>query len=153
MLPKSRSREFSRFAGGQERELSSCRIDLTASRPIQPRAAPLLRRAPPRPDPPVVCPGFGFDRCQLLNRRVVCLCKLVEPKTQTNLERVVSRDACRGGQPGRTGSRFIMVAQGTTIPLFSRSTEHCLVHLTMPCVKSFYRDNRASFHWSATRNE
>ena len=62
MLPKRRSRECSRFAGGQERGLSSCRIDLTASRPIQPRAAPLLRRAPPRPDPPVVCPGFGFDK-------------------------------------------------------------------------------------------
>ena len=29
-----------------------------ASRSIEPRAAPLPRRAPPRPDPPVVCPGF-----------------------------------------------------------------------------------------------
>ena len=26
-----------------------------------PRRAPPLRCAPPRPDPPVVCPGFGFD--------------------------------------------------------------------------------------------
>ena len=42
--------------------LSSCRIEPTASRPIQPRAASLPRRAPPRTDPPVVCPGFGFDR-------------------------------------------------------------------------------------------
>ena len=39
----------------------SYRIDLTASRPIQPRAALLPRHAPPRPYPTVVCPGFGFD--------------------------------------------------------------------------------------------
>ena len=62
MLPRRHSRECSRFAGGQERGLSSCRIDLTASCPILPRAAPLPRPAPPRPHPPVVCPGFGFDR-------------------------------------------------------------------------------------------
>ena len=72
MLPKRRSRECSRFAGGQERGLSSCRIDLTASRPIQPRAAPLLRRAPPRPDPPVVCPGFGFDRSTGFDKVTTC---------------------------------------------------------------------------------
>ena len=30
--------------------------------PVLPRTAPPLRRAPPRPDPPVLCPGFGFDK-------------------------------------------------------------------------------------------
>ena len=34
------------------------------SYPAPPRlAAPLPSRAPPRPDPPAVCPGFGFDKC------------------------------------------------------------------------------------------
>ena len=65
VLPKSRSRECFRFAGGQERGLSFCRIDLTAAHLFQPRAAPVLRRARPRPDPPVVCPGFGFDKCYI----------------------------------------------------------------------------------------
>ena len=51
---------------GQERGLFSCRIDPTASRPIQPRAAPLPRRAPPRPDPPVVCPAFGLGRFRMI---------------------------------------------------------------------------------------
>ena len=32
-------------------------------RRVLPGPAPPPRRAPPRPDPPVVCPGFGFDRC------------------------------------------------------------------------------------------
>ena len=35
------------------------------SYPAPPRlAAPLPCCAPPRPDPPVVCPGFGFDNCK-----------------------------------------------------------------------------------------
>ena len=38
-----------------------------------PRPAPPPRRAPPRPDRPVVCPGFGFDKSQLLN--LSCLCR------------------------------------------------------------------------------
>ena len=74
VLPKRRSRECSRFAGGQERGLSSCRIDLTASRPIQPRAAPLLRRAPPRPDRFVVCPGFRFDRYYVSDAMLLFWC-------------------------------------------------------------------------------
>ena len=31
-------------------------------RPVLLRTAPLLRRAPTRPDPTVICPGFGFDK-------------------------------------------------------------------------------------------
>ena len=34
----------------------------SASRAARPRPAPPSRRAPPRSDPRVVCPGFGFDR-------------------------------------------------------------------------------------------
>ena len=34
---------------------------LFCRRPVLPGPAPPLRRAP-RPDPPVVCPGFGFDK-------------------------------------------------------------------------------------------
>ena len=69
MLPTKRSRECSRFAGKQKRELFHGWIDPTASRPIQPRTAALLRGAPPRPDPPVVCPGFGLGRFVLPKRR------------------------------------------------------------------------------------
>ena len=29
---------------------------------LPPRSAPTFRRAPPRPELPVVCPGFGIDR-------------------------------------------------------------------------------------------
>ena len=47
---------------GKERGLFPGRIDPTACRPIQPRPAPPLGCAPPRPDQPVVCPGFGFDK-------------------------------------------------------------------------------------------
>ena len=33
----------------------------SAFHPALPRPAPLLRRAPPRPDPPVVYPGLALD--------------------------------------------------------------------------------------------
>ena len=66
VLPKSRSEQCSRFAGGQKGGFYPGRIDLTASRPNQPRPAPPPRRAPPRPDRPVICPGFGFDRLSAL---------------------------------------------------------------------------------------
>ena len=62
VLPKRRLEQCSRFAGGQEAGLSLGRIDPTTSRPTESRPAPPPRRAPPRPDRSVVCPGFGFDR-------------------------------------------------------------------------------------------
>ena len=62
VLPKRRSGQCSRFAGGQEGGLFPGWIDPTATRPTLPRPASLPRRAPPRPDRPVVCPGFGFDK-------------------------------------------------------------------------------------------
>ena len=37
------------------------RTDLSASRPAPLRLALPPRRLPPRPGPPVVCSGFGFD--------------------------------------------------------------------------------------------
>ena len=58
---RKRSEQCSRFAGGQEGGSSLGRIDPTASRPTLFRPAPLPRRASPRPDRPVVSPGFGFD--------------------------------------------------------------------------------------------
>ena len=41
--------------------------------PVLPDPAPPLRHAP-RPDPPVVCPGFGLDRwtTRTLNKYLVC---------------------------------------------------------------------------------
>ena len=38
-------------------------------RVMLPPTAPPICCAPPRPDPPVVCPGFGFDKYVHLNRR------------------------------------------------------------------------------------
>ena len=62
VLPQRRPGQCVRFAGGQEGGLFASRIDPTASHPTQPRTPSPPRRAPPRPDRPVVCPGFGFDR-------------------------------------------------------------------------------------------
>ena len=38
----------------------------TRRRPVLPVPAPPSRRAPPRPDPGVLCPGFGFDKINLV---------------------------------------------------------------------------------------
>ena len=62
VLPKIRSVQCSRFAGGQKGALSSGRIDPTAFHSTQPRPAPPPRRASSRPDRPVVCPIFAFDK-------------------------------------------------------------------------------------------
>ena len=45
-----------------------------AGHPVLPDSAPPPRRAP-RPDPPVVCPGFGLDRCSTKSAalHVVCM--------------------------------------------------------------------------------
>ena len=48
--------------GSEDRDRPSIRTDPSASRPASPRASPPTCRAPPRPDPPVVYPGFGLDR-------------------------------------------------------------------------------------------
>ena len=45
----------------------------TCRRPVLPVSAQPLRCAPPRPDPPVVYLGFGFDRKPFINR-VLCSC-------------------------------------------------------------------------------
>ena len=42
--------------------MSSRRAKPSTSVPARPGLAPPPRRAPPRPDPPVVCPGFGLGR-------------------------------------------------------------------------------------------
>ena len=61
VLPKNRSRQLSSMPQKPHRTAV-----FWANRPVgypsYRTAAPLHRRAPPRPDPPVVCPGFGFDR-------------------------------------------------------------------------------------------
>ena len=45
----------------QERRLIPGRTDPSASSRVRPRSAPTSCCAPPRPDPLVVCPGFGLD--------------------------------------------------------------------------------------------
>ena len=65
VLPKRRPGQCLRFARGQEGGLSPGRIDPTASRRTQPRTPSPPRRAPPRPDRPIVCPGFAYDKCVL----------------------------------------------------------------------------------------
>ena len=110
MLPKRPSEQCSRFAGRKERGLSPGRIDPKASRPTQPRTAPLPRRAPLRPDRPVMCPGFGSTGCIyvcvcMLSSRT-CLARkgftetLVKSKTRTHYRPVESgrRTAGRRGR-------------------------------------------------------
>ena len=101
VLPKRRPARCLRFAGGQDGGLSPGRIDPTASRPTQPRPPSSPRRAPPRPDRPIVCPGFGFDK--LFYRLVV------EPKTWTPIGRDGGSGAGRGSAErsgaGRGGAR------------------------------------------------
>ena len=43
-------------------EKSPRRTDPSASRPAKARPAPPPHHASPRPDPPVICLGFGFDK-------------------------------------------------------------------------------------------
>ena len=62
VLLKRYSEQLSSVPRGLEVQLFLGRTDPSASRLARPRPAPLPRRAPPRPDPPVVCPGFGLDR-------------------------------------------------------------------------------------------
>ena len=61
VLPKSCSGQFDDAPGG---ERVGCLLgEPSRRRPVLLRPAPPLRRAPLRPDPPAVCPGFGFDKC------------------------------------------------------------------------------------------
>ena len=61
-LLTSRLGQLSSIPGGREGPLSPGRTDPFASRPARRRFAPPLRHAPPRPDLPVVCQGFEFDK-------------------------------------------------------------------------------------------
>ena len=51
--------------GGQQGRLFPGRTDLSPSSPARLRPARPPRRVPPRPDRPEVCPGFGFDWCEM----------------------------------------------------------------------------------------
>ena len=62
MLLKDRSGHCFRCPGEQQGRFSPGRIDPSESHPALPRPTPPLRRAPRRPDPPVVCPGFGLNK-------------------------------------------------------------------------------------------
>ena len=53
---------FLRCSGGHEGRLSPRRSDPSTSRPAPHRPTLPPHRVPPCPDPPVVCPGFGFDK-------------------------------------------------------------------------------------------
>ena len=84
--------------GGKREGLFLGRIDPTASRPTQPRSAPPPRRAPPRPDRPVVCLGFGFDNSYLSTRIYF---NLSNPKSRHTTGRSGRGGARRGGGAGR----------------------------------------------------
>ena len=60
VLPKSRSREFSAVPWWRRRT-DVCWASRTVEVPFG-AAWPSFADAPPRPDPPVVCPGFGLGR-------------------------------------------------------------------------------------------
>ena len=76
-----------RCPGSYEGKLSPGRTDPSASRPAWPRPAPLPHRAPPRPDPPVVCPGFELDRYLLK----LVSCKAYPGKSYTTVRNVFSK--------------------------------------------------------------
>ena len=58
------------------------------------RLAPPPRHAPPRPDPPVVCSGFEFDRC------IIASFKPVESKIRTYHRRIGAKRRTSGQQGG-----------------------------------------------------
>ena len=68
-IPDSCSRCL-REQGGR---LNPVRTDRSASRIAWPRFARPARRAPSSPDPPVVCPGFGFDKYNTISRNIYFL--------------------------------------------------------------------------------
>ena len=107
-----------RWFGGYAGRLSSGRTDPWASRPAPPPC-----RAPRRPDPPVVCSGFGFDK--LLQAIVF------------NFS--VEKYTLVGIPIWRTTARF----RSPISKLFP----------DMPRINRIYRDKKASFHWSAARNK
>ena len=53
--------------------MSPWRAGPSTSLRARPYLAPLPRRAPPRPDPPVVCPGFGLGRSVYIGFRLSVL--------------------------------------------------------------------------------
>ena len=62
VLPKRRSGQFSLMPWEQGGRLFPGRTDRSVSQSAWLRPARLPRRAPPRPDQPVVCPGFGLGK-------------------------------------------------------------------------------------------
>ena len=66
VLSKSRSREFSAVPWWRRRT-DVCWASRTVEVPFG-AAWPSFADAPPRPDPPVVCPGFGVGRFVFVNR-------------------------------------------------------------------------------------
>ena len=62
VILRSLSGQVCSMPWGVWRTVDPWRTDLSASRPARSRPAPPSRHAPPCPDPPVVCPGFGLDK-------------------------------------------------------------------------------------------
>ena len=67
VLARDRSEHCCRPPGVQKERLSPGRTDPSASRRALPRSAPPLRRGPPCADSPMVCAGFGVDRCHVMS--------------------------------------------------------------------------------------
>ena len=134
VLPKSPSGQLFTMLWRQAGRLSPGRTDQWASSPARPCPAPPHRRAPPRPDPPVVRPGFWIQL--VLNSTLVDTKNgaLVESKTRTYHGRVGSGQRTagqRGGaEPGRTGHRRIGSIRGQLSLFPSKASSTTVLHVS-----------------------
>ena len=118
VIPKRSSDSCIRCPRGQEKRLSSGRNDLSACRPAH---APPPRRVPPCPGPPrppVVCPGFGFDR-----NRIAIVGRIQNP----DISRTGWDGAAHGGAAGRGGNG----QDGTPTGWFAQKTTNILTLQTI----------------------
>ena len=88
-----------------------------------------------RPDPPVVCPSFGFEKLFIF-WEVPSINKV--RKNKASVRRLAARSEKRKLPRGKNDR------QRSIVFLHFRD---------MPCMKRVWKDKKASFHWSAARNK
>ena len=110
----------------KKKRLPSARTDSSASRRVLPCPAPPLRRAPPRLDPPAMCPSLEFNKC---NRGVDIHIDFKNRTHQRRVEmnqRTTIRTARKGGVRQNGMSTFRFTQETSALILSRRKIRTCL---------------------------